>query len=119
MCGIAVAVDWPEAEALVVRLMAGIVRRGDVDDAVRSPAPNTAMGTRRLTITDRDHAIQPQISFDGRLWLSFNGEIYNYKELRTELAAMGVSFRTESDTEVLVNALRVWGPKALARLSGM
>ncbi|MDR3528889.1 MAG: asparagine synthetase B [Rhizomicrobium sp.] len=119
MCGIAVAVDWPEASGVVARLMAGIVRRGDVDDPIGSPAPNTAMGTRRLRIVDRDHAMQPQISFDGQLWLSFNGEIYNYEELRAELIGMGVPFKTESDTEVLVNALRVWGPKALARISGM
>jgi asparagine synthase (glutamine-hydrolysing) len=119
MCGIAVAVDWPEAQSVVARLMAGIVRRGDIDDPILSPSPHTAMGTRRLRIVDRDHAIQPQASFDGRLLLSFNGEIYNYQELRAELIGMGVPFKTESDTEVLVNALRMWGPGALARLSGM
>ncbi len=119
MCGIAVAIDWPEANGVVARLMAGIAQRGDVNDPVQSPAPNTAMGTRRLRIVDRDHAVQPQLSFDGQLWLSFNGEIYNYEALRAELVAMGVPFKTQSDTEVLVNALRVWGSKALTRISGM
>jgi len=119
MCGIAVAIAWPEASAVVARLIEGIRRRGDVTDPIQSPAPNTAMGTRRLRIVDRDHAVQPQVSYDGRLWLSFNGEIYNYRELRAELMAVGVPFKTESDTEVLVNALRVWGPPALARISGM
>lgn len=119
MCGIAVAIDWPEASSLVARMIAGITRRGDISDPIATPAPNVAMATRRLRIVDREHAVQPQISFDGRLMVSFNGEIYNYEELRAELEAMGIRFKTESDTEVLVNALGVWGPKALARLSGM
>jgi asparagine synthase (glutamine-hydrolysing) len=59
------------------------------------------------------------MSFDGRLAVSFNGEIYNHVELRGELAALGVSFRTESDTEVLANALQVWGVQALQRFVGM
>jgi len=119
MCGIAVAIDWPEAKSLVAHLMEGIRQRGDISDPVGEPARSVAMGTRRLRIVDREHAVQPQQSFDGRLWLSFNGEIYNYRALRTELEGMGVPFKTDSDTEVLVNALRVWGPAALSRLSGM
>lgn len=119
MCGIGVAINWPEAPAVVAKLIEGIARRGDVSDPVQSPARNVAMGTRRLRIVDREHAIQPQLSFDGGLWVSFNGEIYNYEALRAELEAAGVPFKTGSDTEVLVNALRVWGPQALSRLSGM
>jgi asparagine synthase (glutamine-hydrolysing) len=119
MCGFAVAVGWPEAARTVGRLIAGIVHRGDVTDPVATPAPNVAMCTRRLCIVDRDHAEQPQASFDGSLLVSFNGEIYNYGALRRELEAIGVRFRTDSDTEVLANALRVWGYKAVERLSGM
>lgn len=119
MCGIAVAVDWPEASNLVAKLIEGIRRRGDVSDPILSPVRDVAMGTRRLRIVDREHAVQPQQSFDGRLWLSFNGEIYNFEALRAELEALGVPFKTDSDTEVLVNALRLWGLKALQRLSGM
>jgi asparagine synthase (glutamine-hydrolysing) len=119
MCGIGVAVDWPDAVEAVERLIEGIAHRGDVSDPVHSPAPGTAMGTRRLCIVDRERAVQPQASFDGRVLVSFNGEIYNYEELRMELAAFGVPFRTQSDTEVLANALRVWGQGALARISGM
>ena len=119
MCGIAVAVDWDGAEAAVRRMIGGILHRGDVTDPVVSPRPNTAMCTRRLRIVDADHAVQPQCSFDGRLLVALNGEIYNHVELRHELAASGVKFRTASDTEVLANALRVWGTKALGRIKGM
>ncbi len=109
MCGIAVAIGWPDAEITVRRLVEGILHRGDVTDPVVCPREDTAMGTRRLRIVDAEHAIQPQVSFNGRLAVSFNGEIYNHLELRKELADLGVEFRTESDTEVLANALQVWG----------
>jgi asparagine synthase (glutamine-hydrolysing) len=119
MCGFAVAIDWPEAETVVQRLIIGILHRGDVTDPIVSPRPNTAMGTRRLRIVDADHAIQPQVSFTGRLAVSFNGEIYNHAELRHELTELGAVFKTESDTEVLANALQVWGFRALERFVGM
>ena len=119
MCGIAVAVDWDDAESAVAALLHGIRHRGDTTDPIVSPRPNTALGTRRLRIVDRDRAIQPQVSFDGRLILCFNGEIYNHEAIRRELETLGVPFRTESDTEVLANALQVWGAKALGRLNGM
>jgi len=119
MCGIAVAIDWPEAEAAVQQLIAGILHRGDVTDPIMCPRKDTAVGTRRLRIVDAERAVQPQLSFDERLAVSFNGEIYNHAALRRELAEMGVPFRTESDTEVLANALQVWGYRALERLVGM
>lgn len=119
MCGFAVAIDWPEASIVVSRLIDGIVSRGDVTDPLYAPSPTVAMCTRRLRIVDRENATQPQFSFDEKLAVSFNGEIYNYAEIRAELEAMGVPFKTGSDTEVLVNALRVWGHHALAKISGM
>jgi asparagine synthase (glutamine-hydrolysing) len=119
MCGIAVAIDWPEAETAVQLLIQGIFHRGDVTDPVICPRKDTAMGTRRLRIVDAEHAVQPQLSFNAGLAVSFNGEIYNHLELRRELADLGVEFRTESDTEVLANALQVWGYRALERLIGM
>jgi asparagine synthase (glutamine-hydrolysing) len=119
MCGIAVAIHWDDAEATVRRLIGGLAHRGDVDDPVVSPLPSCAMATRRLRIVDASHAVQPQVSFDNRIVLSFNGEIYNHVELRRELEALGVAFKTQSDTEVLASALSVWGTRALARLNGM
>ena len=119
MCGFAVAIDWPDSGIIVQRLIQGILHRGDITDPLFAPRPNTAMCTRRLRIVDAEHAIQPQISFGGRLAVSFNGEIYNHAELRRELEELGVGFKTESDTEVLANALQVWGYRALERLVGM
>jgi asparagine synthase (glutamine-hydrolysing) len=119
MCGIAVAVDWDGAEAAVRQMIGGILHRGDITDPVISPRPNIAMCTRRLRIVDADHAVQPQCSFDERLLVALNGEIYNHVELRNELSAVGIKFRTASDTEVLANALRIWGAKALDRIRGM
>ena len=78
------------------------------------------LGLRRLKILDlSDAADQPMLSDDGRFVLVFNGEIYNYIELRHELAAAGARFRTDGDTEVLLRALILWGPAALDRLNGM
>jgi asparagine synthase (glutamine-hydrolysing) len=119
MCGIAVAINWPDAEATVARLIGAILHRGDVSDPILRPRSDIAMATRRLRIVDADNAAQPQMSFDGQLAVSFNGEIYNHEDLRVELAGLGVPFRTESDTELLANALQVWGYAALERLNGM
>jgi asparagine synthase (glutamine-hydrolysing) len=119
MCGIAVAIDWDGAESVVRRLISGILHRGDVTDPVISPRRNTAMCTRRLRIVDGKHAIQPQASPNGRLLVSLNGEIYNHAQLRAELVELGVTFKTESDTEVLAAALQIWGIEALRRLVGM
>jgi len=119
MCGFAVAIGLPDAEAVVGNLIGGLLHRGDVTDPIVSPRPHTAMCTRRLRIVDADRAVQPQTSFDGRLAVSFNGELYNHAELRRELAGLGIPFRTESDTEVLANALQVWGEAALPRFTGM
>lgn len=119
MCGIAVAVDWHDADGAVRGLIQGILHRGDVTDPLISPRPDIAMCTRRLRIVDADHGVQPMASFDGRLLIAFNGEIYNHAELRGELEKSGIPFRTASDTEVLVNALQVWGAAALKRIRGM
>ena len=119
MCGIAVAIDWPDAELTVEKLIQRILHRGDVTDPLLAPRPNTAMGTRRLRIVDAANAAQPQLSFDGQLAVSFNGEIYNHDDLRSDLCELGVEFKTESDTEVLANALQVWGYGALERIVGM
>lgn len=108
MCGIAVAIDCDGAEFVVRRLIDGILHRGDVTDPLVTVGDRIAMRTRRLRIVDAAHGIQPLASFDERFLVSFNGEIYNHAELRRELQALGVRFRTECDTEVVANVLRVW-----------
>ena len=78
-----------------------------------------AFGHRRLSIIDIGGGAQPMASDDGKIVLVFNGEIYNYVELRDELRGTGHVFRTASDTEVLIEAYRAWGLDALPRLRGM
>jgi asparagine synthase (glutamine-hydrolysing) len=77
-------------------------------------------GHRRLSIIDKSHsADQPMISADESMIIVFNGEIYNYIELKDELKSLGCIFKTNSDTEVLLIALQFWGESALSRLNGM
>src|SRR5438045_6123520 len=79
-----------------------------------------ALGFRRLAILDLSPAgHQPMVSADGRCWLIFNGEIYNYKELRAELAGQGAAFHTGSDSEVLLAAYGACGPECVRRFNGM
>src|SRR5690606_37475894 len=79
-----------------------------------------ALGHTRLSVIDlSDLARQPMSSPDGRYWIIFNGEIYNYRELRRELVALGRTFRSQSDTEVLLAAWIQWHKECLTRLEGM
>ena len=81
---------------------------------------NIAFGHRRLSILDiTDAGKQPMVSASGRYWLTYNGEIYNYLEIRAELESLGIIFRSASDTEVLLNAYEQWGAACLSRLMGM
>ena len=84
-------------------------------------AGRVALGHRRLSILDLSEAgRQPMTNEDGRIWLTFNGEIYNYPELRDELLRAGHAFRSHSDTEVLIHGYEEWGlPALLGRLRGM
>lgn len=79
-----------------------------------------ALGHRRLSILDLSEAgHQPMASTDGRLWIVFNGEIYNYRELRAELKSQGFSFQTETDTEVILAAYQYYGTDCLQHFNGM
>ena len=127
MCGIA---GWvgrplgPEAESVLAAMTGTIRHRGPDDDGhLVIPAAGerveAALGFRRLAIIDLAGGRQPMRTPDGRLSLVFNGEIYNYRELRAELTALGHEFTSQSDTEVLLHAYRHWGPDAFVRLNGM
>lgn len=91
------------------------------DLATIDAAPfDVAFGHRRLSILDLSvGGHQPMASRDGRFWITYNGEIYNYIELRAELESLGFRFSTASDTEVLLAAWETWGLQALPRLNGM
>ena len=106
----------------VGRMADALLHRGPDDRGVEVDAPaGFALGFRRLSILDLSaEGHQPMTSHDGRFTLVFNGEIYNFAELRAELERAGATFRSRSDTEVLLAALVAWGPaRALERVVGM
>lgn len=127
MCGLAGFVDLerPADEAARATLagMARALERRGPDDAGQWYTRSTGLGFafQRLAIHDLSPlGHQPMLSADGRWVLVFNGEIYNYKALRSELAARGVEFRSQSDSEALLAAVALWGVDAtLPRLAGM
>jgi asparagine synthase (glutamine-hydrolysing) len=85
-----------------------------------TPRPVVGLGNRRLAILDVTQAgNMPMASEDGRYTITFNGEIYNYKEIREELKSLGHCFRTGTDTEVILGAYREWGEECLSRFNGM
>ncbi len=95
-------------------------RGPDANGSHRSPSGRAVFAHRRLSIIDLDsRSNQPFSTPDGRYTMVFNGEIYNFEELKVELSAAGQAFRTSSDTEVLLYALAHWGVDALKRLNGM
>ncbi len=82
-------------------------------------APGIGLGHRRLSIIDLGGGAQPMHSADQAITVTYNGEIYNFLEIRAELEARGAQFRTQSDTEVLLHGWQAWGPAMLDRLNGM
>ena len=122
MCGIAGAFFIRDS-ALVDRFATAsldrLAHRGP-DDAGIARFPEGALAHRRLSILDPSPAgHQPFVSADGEITVSYNGEIYNYLELREELRELGEDFRTDTDTEVLVASYRRWGAGAVARFNGI
>ena len=124
MCGISGIVHWGlgEPRALsreIDTMVAALAHRGpDARGTILGSI--AALGNTRLSIIDlSDDANQPMSDGAGRWHLVFNGEIYNYLELREELAASGWRFRTRSDTEVVLAALVTWGPEGVRRFNGM
>ncbi len=122
MCGIVGVVSGQAiAPERVTRMRDSLAHRGpDHAGLWRSGDGRVCFGHRRLSIIDLDErSHQPLASHDGGLIVTFNGEIYNYRALRKELEKRGARFRTESDTEVLLEGYRAWGGDFVGRLSGM
>src|SRR5918912_1396978 len=125
MCGIAGVINV-NPEARIRAMLNSIEHRGRDDEGVwmssliDEAGRRACLGHRRLAIIDTSEAgHEPMLSSDGRFALIFNGEIYNYRELRRELQAKQHSFHTDTDTEVLLAAFIEWGVECLPRLNGM
>ena len=116
MCGIALIAGPSVSDALFGKMLSALRPRGDVREV--SVNDGLLAGTQRLRIVDPARAVQPWLSADGRWLLCYNGEIYNHRALRDELRALGRQFRSESDTEVILQAFAQWGEKAVGRLRG-
>ena len=122
MCGIAGIVNLDEglAQATLEQMarMVGAIRYRGPDEFGVYRDQRAALGHARLSIIDLATGQQPMTNEDGSLWVVFNGEIFNYLELRTELEASGHRFATRSDTEVIVHAYEQWGEGAFRRFNG-
>ncbi|MDD3472470.1 MAG: asparagine synthase (glutamine-hydrolyzing), partial [Syntrophaceae bacterium] len=122
MCGIAGFINAPgsheQQRGWLQSMTDALYKRGPdgsglrINDAV-------ALGHRRLSIIDLETGSQPMCSYDGSATIVFNGEIYNFPEIRAELAKIGVPFKTRSDTEVLLCSYLIWGPECLDKFEGM
>ena len=112
----------PEFLQVKIKQMCTILQHGGPDDEgfYISPDYPVVLGHRRLSLIDLSEAgHQPMSYAEERYYISFNGEIYNYLELKDELIQAGCNFRTHSDTEVILAAFSVWGTKSFSRLNGM
>jgi asparagine synthase (glutamine-hydrolysing) len=127
MCGIAGFVDssdsagrrWTDEASGLVHRMCRVIRHRGPDDEGVMVDNGAALGMRRLSIIDLSTGHQPIHNEDRSVWIVFNGEIYNFLELRDELERHGHRFYTATDTETIVHAYEQWGKGAIGRLRGM
>ncbi len=122
MCGICgqikIASDEPVDQNTIRRMAQTIFHRGPDDDGYFFDR-SLGFGFRRLSIIDLSGGHQPMADAEESVWLVFNGEIYNYQELRAELESHGHKFRTSSDTEVIIHGYKQWGNDVFNHLNGM
>jgi asparagine synthase (glutamine-hydrolysing) len=123
MCGIAGFVDFKKesTEEVLAKMACAVPHRGPDGQGVylaQAPAASIGLGHRRLSIIDLSTAANQPMHYDG-LHLIFNGEIYNYEEIRNRLIAEGHQFSTHSDTEVILHAWRKWGEDCIKQFRGM
>jgi asparagine synthase (glutamine-hydrolysing) len=123
MCGICGKVNLDRNAASVepslIRAMMDTIRHRGPDDDGLYVAPGVGLGHLRLSIIDLGSGHQPLSNEDGTIWIVFNGEIYNYRELRAFLVGKGHVFKTQTDTEVIVHLYEELGPQCLEKLRGM
>jgi asparagine synthase (glutamine-hydrolysing) len=118
VCGIALIVGQGAAAdaSLFRQMLTALAPRGEVEETFE--VSDLLAGTQRLRIVDRERAVQPWQSADGRWVLCYNGEIFNYRQLRAELTRLGRALRSESDTEVVLESFLQWGEHAVGRFRG-
>ncbi len=122
MCGICGYLNFDRDEHVrepVLRNMCDVITHRGPDEDGYFVLNNIAMGMRRLSIIDLSTGKQPIANEDKSIWIVFNGEIYNFPELRAELEAKGHRFRTRTDTETIVHAYEEWGTECTNKLNGM
>ena len=123
MCGLS-GIAWPRgaapaAESTILAMREALVHRGP-DDAGHHRMEGIGLASRRLAILDlSERGRMPMKTPDGLFWIVYNGEIYNYRDLRTKLRAAGHSFVSDTDTEVLLRLYADEGPAMLSSLNGM
>jgi len=122
MCGICGQFNFERGEPVdretILRMARSMAHRGPDDEGYFISGP-LGLGFRRLSIIDLAGGHQPMSNAEETVWIIFNGEIYNYKELRAELEDKGHQFRTNSDTEVIINGYKQWGTEVFNHLNGM
>src|SRR5438034_2962746 len=122
MCGITGQYNFERHEPVeretIVRMARSIAHRGPDDEGFFIAGP-VGLGFRRLSIIDLAGGHQPMSDGEEAVWIIFNGEIYNYRELRAELQSKGHQFRTNSDTEVIIHGYKEWGTDVFNHLNGM
>jgi asparagine synthase (glutamine-hydrolysing) len=121
MCGIVGIVytrGAPVERDLLKKMTDAISHRGPTGEGIYLSG-SIGIGNRRLAIIDLEGGRQPLSNEDNQIWITYNGEIYNFKELKNELVARGHLFRTNSDTEVVVHAYETWGKHCVEHLRGM
>ncbi|GLB46727.1 asparagine synthetase B [Philodulcilactobacillus myokoensis] len=119
MCGFTGFVNQKDVPTGTINKMADRIKHRGPDDEVYFDDHKVSIGFRRLSIIDLAHGAQPIYSEDHKSVLTFNGEIYNYKDIRKELKDLGYKFNTDVDSEVIIRGYEAWGPKVLNKLRGM
>src|SRR5262245_11553206 len=122
MCGFVgmIGLNGADANPKVIERMSTVIQHRGPDGQGSYVSGSVGFGFRRLAILDLlSTGHQPMVSPDGQIVLVFNGEIYNYLELRKELQGLGHRFNSSGDTEVLLHAYMQWGKECLSRLNGM
>src|SRR5437588_4822972 len=119
ICGyVRVTPPGPVDERLLVRMRDTMIHRGPDDDGVFLDG-SVGLGHRRLSIIDPSGGHQPMSNADGTLWVTYNGEIFNFGDLRALLESRGYVFRTKSDTEVILHAYAEFGERCVEHFRGM